>query len=56
MGSPNAPDAFLTELDRIIEYFRDEWEITYVEAIGCLEVTRAKLVREVLEEDEDDAD
>lgn len=54
MPRSNAVDSFLAELSRVIEYHRDEWELTYSEAIGCLEITKAHLMREIFEDDEDE--
>ena len=46
-------EAFISELDLKIEYFRQEFELTYAEAIGCLELVKHRLLRELFEDPED---
>ena len=47
---------FLNEIMRTIEYFRVEFELTYIEAIGSLDVVKHKLLSEVDEEDSEEED
>ncbi len=55
MGEPkNTVEAFISELDRKIEYFRQEFDLTYAEAVGCLELVKHRLIREVFDADEPD--
>ena len=49
-------DAFLTELTRVIDYFRAEFDLTYMEAIGCLELTKQQLILETIDDEDDSSD
>lgn len=49
-----AADAFLNDIRGRIEYFRQEFDLTYSEAIGCLEIAKHELAKEATEDDEDD--
>lgn len=52
-----AAEHFCEELDKLIERFRQEYDMSYAEAVGCLELTKADLVRECQESyEEDDSD
>ena len=37
-------DAFVREIYRVINYFADEFDISYVETIGALEIIKADLL------------
>lgn len=41
-------------LDKLIEYFSAEYNITLAAAIGCLHLKMHKLIQQAYEEDEDD--
>lgn len=50
MSTPDVTaDRFLKELKRVVNYFRDEWDLSYVAAIGALDVVKHDLLEEVLE-------
>lgn len=49
----NASDHFIEELERVITRFRQEYDLTYAEAIGCLELVKFDLVAEMRDEQED---
>lgn len=44
--------ALLSDLESVINRARHEWDLTYAEAIGCLEITKDSLLRELHEDDE----
>jgi hypothetical protein len=52
--STRAVEAFSSELLLLIERFRLEWELTYSEIVGCLEIAKIELATESLEEEEDE--
>lgn len=45
--------AFENELDVLIARFRAEWDLTYSEAVGVLELAKHKMISEALDDDED---
>lgn len=54
MAKPSGPttaqeqqNAFITDLDLLIERYSDEFTLTYASVIGCLEVVKADLIREM---------
>ena len=52
-------NAYCDELDKLINRFRDEWDLSYAEAVGALEFVKHKLLAEAYEradEGDDDAD
>lgn len=51
MGT-RAVDHFVKELELLILRTRQEYELTYAEAIGCLELTKFDLIRETNEEED----
>ena len=60
MPESTAVNAFVNELHLKLEYFRAEFDLTYAEAIGCLELVKQELVLQVIEVaeacEEDDED
>jgi len=42
-------DHFVDELERLIDRLRAEYEMTYAEVIGCLELVKADLLSEATE-------
>jgi len=38
------------KLHQSIDYMRQEWQMTYAEVIGCLEVVKFDVLEEMLEE------
>ncbi len=46
-----AATCFLHELELKVEYFRVEFDLTYAEAIGCLELIKQRLVMETFDGD-----
>lgn len=50
----NASKHFCAELDSLIERFRHEYDMSYAEAIGCLELIKADLVEECRDVGDDD--
>ena len=44
---------FYEELSRVVDYFRKEFDLTYFEAIGGLEVLKLQLFKEMHEQDDD---
>jgi len=45
---------FEVELNALVERFRHEYELTYVEAVGVLEVVKLGVAVELRNEEEDD--
>jgi len=45
-------DRFIEDLEARIEYFRAEYDLTYSEAIGCLEIIKHELLEEMREDDD----
>jgi hypothetical protein len=52
----NSIDHFLTELDLQINRFRQEYEMTYAELIGCLEIKKSEILQEMQEDEDEDED
>lgn len=52
--APDRVDRFSTEIHRVIDYFKTEFEMTYAETIGVLEIAKHSLLRETFGDDEDD--
>ena len=44
---------FALDIGGRLDYFRDEFEMTYAEAIGVLDIVKHRLLEEVEEEEED---
>lgn len=49
-----AVDHFVDELDRLIDRFRQEYDMTYAEVIGCLHMKTSDLWLEANDEDDDE--
>lgn len=49
---PKASDKFMTEVTRIVDYFRREYQLSYSEAIGVLEMVKHDLLSESKAEEE----
>ena len=45
---------FTDEIERVVSYFRKEFELNYAEAIGALELVSHKLKQEAYEIDDED--
>lgn len=45
-----AVDHFTDELARLIDRFRQEYEMTYAEVVGALEITKTALIDEAIGE------
>lgn len=50
-----ATDAFCERLMEIVQYFRTEWDLTYAECIGCLQIMIVQLANESLYESDNGA-
>ena len=48
---PKIEEKFTAELERIIDYFRSEFNITYAQAIGSLEMVTFSLQSEAYNDD-----
>jgi len=46
--------AFAEELDRLCDRFAEEFDITYTSIVGGLEFKKAELIKQALENEEDD--
>ena len=44
-------DEFEVELNSLVDRYRDEYKLTYAEAVGILELVKLSLVLEVYDED-----
>ena len=47
---------FIVELGNLVDYFRKEYNLTYAEAIGCLDIIKHRLLVECEDTDDDDGD
>ena len=47
-------DAFLEKVHQAIDYCREEWDMTYSEIIGCLEIAKVDVLDEMKDESEED--
>ena len=47
-------DAFVDEITNRLEYFRQEFDLTYPEAVGALEIIKQALILEAFEVEEED--
>ena len=54
--SADATEAFSNELTRLVERYRLEWNLTYGECIGVLEIMKHELLEEAYHADEEDDD
>jgi len=54
MKDTNASEAFEDEGRKVVSYFRREFNLTYCEAIGVLEILKGELIAEALEEDDEE--
>jgi len=41
-------ERFVTEIEKVIDYFRKEYDLTYSEAIGAIHMIEHKLTREAV--------
>lgn len=48
-----ATEHFAQELGLLMKRFRQEYELTYAEALGCLELAKFDLMQEMTDDDED---
>ena len=42
-------DRFVAEIDKIVDYYRMEYDLTYGELVGAIEILKAQLISEALE-------
>lgn len=54
MMSNEGVDSLSEALARAITYHRDEWDLTYAEAIGCLEFCKLALWEEASDTSDDE--
>ncbi len=52
MSDNETSGKFAEEIERVVEYFRSEFDLSYSEAIGVLEMAKGRLLTEVLNEEE----
>ena len=52
MKDTNASEAFEDEGRKLVSYFRREFNLTYCEAIGVLEILKGELIAEAITEEE----
>lgn len=45
---------FTEKIHKAIDYCREEWDMTYSEIIGCLEVVKADILDEMKDESEEE--
>lgn len=43
-------EVLIEKLSAAIDYMRQEWSMTYTEVIGCLEVVKNEMFREIKDE------
>lgn len=51
-----AADKMAAEFNRVIEYFRNEFDVTYAETIGLLNMAAWRLTQEAYLDDEEEPD
>jgi len=58
MGKPGneVEKRFISDINNRIDYFRQEYDISYVQIIGSLAVLQASLFAELSEDDDDEYD
>ena len=54
--SAETTEKFISDIRSRIDYFRDEFNITYAEAIGSLDILKYELLDECMEEKEPEGD
>lgn len=52
--SADATEAFSNELTQLVERYRHEWNLTYGECVGVLEIMKFELLEEGYYADEED--
>ena len=50
--STEAVNELCGRVEDAIGYCRQEWDLTYAEAVGCLEMIKANLIEEALEDED----
>jgi hypothetical protein len=38
---------FINEVDRVVDHYRKEYDLSYADVIGCLELVKFDLIREM---------
>ena len=56
MMSQRGTQHLAEELTAVIERFRHEYEMTYAEVVGCLELVKYDVICESVEDDDDEDD
>lgn len=56
MAAKNPVDMLEDDLNSRVDYWRKEADITYRDVIGALEVVKAGLIQEMLENEDDDGE
>lgn len=54
--SAESADAFHADIRQRIHYFRSEYQLTYSEAIGVLEMAKHEILTEIQEDEDEDED
>lgn len=54
MADRECNNAFVQRIHDAIDYCRQEWDMTYSEVVGCLEIVKADILDEMKEEAEDE--
>ncbi len=54
--SEETTDRFQGEIEKVVDYFRHEYDISYAETVGVLEVVKIGLVVELAVPDDEDED
>ena len=47
-------EEFVVRVERELDYFRQEWEISYAEVIGALEIVKQRMISELMELEEEE--
>jgi hypothetical protein len=56
MSNQNAMNYLSDAIDKAIDYCRDEFEMSYAEAVGVLEIKTAYLIQEAMEHGQEEQD
>jgi len=54
MKSPDQVTAFSTDLDSLVERYRREFDLSYAELLGCLQLKLFLMTRECAEQNDSD--
>ena len=54
MGNPEQVGCFQEEVSKLINYFASEFDLSYAEMVGVLEIEKFMLIERINEDEDDD--